>query len=245
MTDWKLFSQSYRLIEIRSDDDLLFQAGLTVNGRVISRECFDAICQSITKGLDLNTSDILLDLCCGNGVITYQLSKLVGEVIGIDFSSPNIDNARKFKSSKNITYIVHDAAELMDLDLPKVTKVLLYGSLAYFSPVQFKKILLALDQIGDKDVTIFLGSVLDRTKIWSFFNTARRKATYLIIHRLLRKDPGIGRWWRKSEIRAIAGKNGFECEFVSQNPILHTAHYRFDVILRRKGSARASECRRT
>jgi hypothetical protein len=208
---------------------------LTVNGKTISQETFDIMCRTIRKALALNSSDVLLDLCCGNGVTTYQLSKSVDRVFGIDSSTPYIENARKFKSSGNITYIIHDAADLLDLNLPKVTKVLVNGSLAYLNAVQVDRILHAVDKIGDESVTIYLGGVLDRTRIWSFFNTIKRKTTYLVLHRLLGKDPGVGRWWRKSAIRALAEKNGFESEFVSPDPILPGAHYRFDAILRRIG----------
>ena len=235
MIPWKSFWQSYRMIDIRSDDDLLFQVALTVNGKAISKEIFDTIIQSIKKGLDLNSSDILLDLCCGNGIITYELSKLVSKVIGIDFSVPYIENARKFKSSDNITYILHDVTELGSLELPKATKILLYGSLAYLNADQVDKIFQALNKIGNKWVIIYFGSILDKSNIWNFFNTTKRKIVYLLFYRMLGRDPGVGKWWSKSEISSLAMKHGFECNFIPQNLILHTAHYRFDVIISRKG----------
>jgi len=49
--DWKNFWQSYRNIEIRQEEDLLYQVGSTVGGKPISREMFMAKVYDIKKGL--------------------------------------------------------------------------------------------------------------------------------------------------------------------------------------------------
>ena len=41
----------------------------------------------------------------------------------------------------------------------------------------------------------------------------------------------LGNWWSKKEIIKIAAGQDFKVEILDQNPILHTAHYRFDALL--------------
>jgi hypothetical protein len=71
--------------------------------------------------------------------------------------------------------------------------------------------------------------------LWSFFDTIPRKFGYFKAT-LFGREPGIGRWWRKSELEDLAHRSGFECVFLTQNPVLHTAHYRYDVLLRRSSA---------
>ncbi len=64
---------------------------------------------SIIAELNLNGNELILDLGCGDGVLTEQLSKLVpdGKVIGIDASIGMIDTAKKLEKD-NLTFICMD-----------------------------------------------------------------------------------------------------------------------------------------
>lgn len=233
MDKWKNFFQSYRVIDAQNDNDLLYQVGTTVKGKPISSEQHIAIINSIKSGLSLNSLDSIIDLCCGNGVITFDLSEHVASVLGIDASLPYINNAKKLKSKSNIFYINDDIINLKNhCANNKYNKALIYSSLAYFSTAEFSEILHHLKNLSVEK--IFIGSILDTSKKFEFFNTFKRKLHYLFNYVILRNDLGLGRWWSRNEITQIAKKAGYEVDFVSQNSILHTAHYRFDVILKLK-----------
>lgn len=235
---WKDFFQKYRIIAITNDEDLLYQVGKTVGGSPITNEQFRALTKSIQKALQLTDKDRMLDLCCGNGVMTYEFAKVVEEIIGVDISAPYIQNANKYKKAINISYHLADATDLEKL-VNKLTtkafnKVLLYESLAYFTPKDMKKILASLSRLAASDFKMMIGSILDQKKKWVFFNTLGRKITYIFQNKLLGRDKGLGRWWTEKEIKTIANKFGYNCLFIDQNPILHTAHYRFDCVLTKK-----------
>lgn len=53
-----------------------------------------------------------LDIGCGSGVLTYELSKYYNEVIGIDISEKMLVITNKKRSSQNIKYIYMDATKL-------------------------------------------------------------------------------------------------------------------------------------
>ena len=232
MTNWYKFWQKYRLIEINDENDLLFQVGKTVNQKPISKKEFNLYVQNIKNKLSLNEKDILLDLCCGNGIVTFALSKYVNKVIGVDFSNPLIANAKKYKSKKNIHYIEADILDtkIYEFDY-KYNKILISAALQYISLSEFDDLLNNLYTILPNKSKIFITDILDADRKWNFFRTFRQKLNYLIKIKLLRKSFGLGKWWNKNEIITLADKNNFSCKFFSQNEKLSFSHYRFDVLL--------------
>jgi len=230
MEKWKIFFQTYRIVEINDDNDLLYQIGATVNGKPITKLQHSEIVNSITTGLELNPKDNVLDLCCGNGIITNDISRIVNKVIGIDGSESYIANARKIKNNHNIIYRCDDVLNFRKYIVGEnINKVLFYASLAYFSKEELINIILNLKQ--ENIEMVYMGSILDKNKKFKFFNTFKRKIHYLFNYLILRNDLGLGNWWSKREIIKIAAAQGFKIDILDQNPILHTAHYRFDALL--------------
>lgn len=58
---------------------------------------------------NINESDTVLDIGCGNGALTYDIAKKAKYVYAIDISKNNINEAKKKFSAPNITYLVGDA----------------------------------------------------------------------------------------------------------------------------------------
>jgi cyclopropane fatty-acyl-phospholipid synthase-like methyltransferase len=233
MEKWANFFQSYRDIPIKDDNDLLYQVALTVGGKPISNKIFNCIIVDIENNLKLNHSDYLLDLCCGNGVITYEIGRKVYRIIGLDSSKLYIENAKAYKITSSIEYIEMDIInidKISRIGAQKFNKVLFYGSIAYFTKQELKIILGKLYNLTSDDVIVLIGSILDYSKRFKFYNTVSRKWHYLL-YVIFNRDLGLGTWWRQSEILEISQENGFKCTFLQQNPSLSTAHYRFDCIL--------------
>lgn len=56
----------------------------------------------------------VLDLGCGNGDLTQNISRFSKSVVGLDFSIKNIELAKNYNYSKNIKYICEDAGEYLN-----------------------------------------------------------------------------------------------------------------------------------
>lgn len=232
--DWQAFWSTY---PGRSESvNLLGQVGKTVAGVPISAEQVEAILGDITAALDLGPSDRVLDLCCGNGLLTRALARRCHRVLGIDFSEPLLEQAASQCQAPNLEYRKLDARKLDALATESAgafDKVLMYEALAYFSEKDVALILDHLRTLTRPGSRVLLGSVLDSARRGRFLNTWRRWLRYLWQVQVRGRDPGLGRWWSRHQLERLAGIAGYQCAIREQNPLLHTAHYRFDVLLTR------------
>lgn len=232
--NWKEFWQDY---PVRNNNlDPFQQVGKTVNGTAISSEQYERLLNDILANLKLSSKDLLLDLCCGNGLITSSLSQSVQKTVGMDFSAPLIQNANQNHCSDNVEYILGDVKDLAEYEAKfeqKFDKVLCYEALAFFDEDDLRGLLLNLKKIIAPDATVLIASVLDKDCKSNFYNTWSRKIKGIIL-KLKRADPGLGKWWDMKKFKSIAASSGYTCTVMNQNSFLHTAHYRKDIVLNLK-----------
>ena len=93
----------------------------------------------------------MVDLCCGNGLITAVLAPCVDRSVGVDFSSRLLEVAARCYGGHNIDYKMLDltqpSSEAFE-GVPPVTKVCFHTAIQYFSTSQVKDILMFLQTIG-------------------------------------------------------------------------------------------------
>jgi 2-polyprenyl-3-methyl-5-hydroxy-6-metoxy-1,4-benzoquinol methylase len=232
--DWKEHYNKYPLQF--EETEFLKQVQKTVCGQPITPSQLDAQISNIRKALDISDSDVALDLCCGNGIITAELSKACSAVMGIDFSEPLINIARKYNKPENVTYFCMSA---LDQDIKKIftkpfTKIYMYEGLQHFKENELQKLLALITEISNSNPVIFIGGIPDIDKLWVFYDTEERREEYR--RRKSQNREAIGTWWNRKYIMDVCLQNGFACDFVSQSPILHSAHYRFDIRLTKPGN---------
>ncbi len=231
--DWYKFWQTYRPIENTTKQDFLYQVGKTINGNPINEEIFLLIRDSIISGLNLSRDDYLIDLCCGNGVLTKELAPYVNSVTAIDFSKMFIDIATEHNQHDNIVYINDDVRRFPKYVQPlgKTTKILIYDALASFSKSDFNELIRIIRHFSDH-MFLYIGAVLNNSNKFKFYNTFSRKLFYFYNIKLIGFDNGIGRWWRKEEINMIFKYPNEKVLFLEQDQKIHTSHYRFDILIK-------------
>lgn len=215
----------------RSGDplDFLRQVGHTEGGQPISEDALQAMVDQIAERLGLAAGDRLLDLCCGNGVVTARLAARVARVEGVDLSPGLIAVADAHHARTNTRYHVGDV-----LDLGSVaglgngfTKVLMHAALQHLAEKDFDTLLDQISRVAAAECTMLFSHVLDRGLIWRFHDTPRRKMDYLL--RRLSGRERMGTWWRKETIAAACASRGLRCDFLPIDPGLRASRYRFDV----------------
>lgn len=210
------------------DGSLLKQVGKTINGREISELQVNLIVENIAKVLRLNSKDSVVDLCCGNGLITRQLAPLVKEVIGVDYTLGLIDAAKRFNSFSNVEFIHSDVLLLAPKYFLGLKKIVMYEALQHFSITQLVKLLDELSNLTAGSL-VFLGSIPNKEKLNVYYDTKEKYAFYM--RRECEGKPHIGRWWLMEEIEQLASTRGIKATVLPQPPTLYTAYYRFDVLL--------------
>lgn len=218
----------YDSISKRFDGSLLKQVGKTVNGQEIPEPQVRLIVDNIANVLRLNAKDSVIDLCCGNGLITRQLAPLVKRVVGVDFTDGLIDAAKKCNSFHNIEYIHSDVLSLDHKYFSGLRKIVMYEALQHFSLEQLVKLLNDFSGLMTGSL-VFFGSIPNQEKLHVYYDTEDKYAFYM--QRESEGMPHIGRWWLMEEIRQLVSTRGFKAIGLSQEPALYTAYYRFDVLL--------------
>ena len=150
--DWERYYATHPLTIGKTD--YLTQVGHTVNGKPISEEHFRWIVSQIRELLDIQPSDVLLDLCCGNGLITKELAADAKHVVGIDFSEPLLEVATQDHRPANVSYQmanVLDLARTRPRNSQKFDKVLMYGALQHFKKTDLSVVLENILQVGRQE----------------------------------------------------------------------------------------------
>ena len=210
----------------------LEQVGKTVNGRPISARQLQRLISDISHNLELQAGDVLLDLCCGNGLITHCLAGECHKVVGVDYSEPLLTIARRDHQCENTTYLY---ASILDMDIEVISslgpfnKVLMYECLQHFDKRDLSTLLNIVLSLSMSEVLILIGSIPDEDRRGKFYNTPKRRIT--AFQKGLMGRDAIGTWWTQKEISRAAKERDLPCEYLEQSEELHTAHYRFDVRL--------------
>lgn len=228
--DWRSFwnSDAAHL----ASDDLLVQVGRTVGGRPIAAADVELAAETVVRGLELGRDDVLLDLCCGNGLITRRLARACKAVIGVDCSRRLIEVARKRSAAPNLAYMEGAAEELDRLDLgASPDKLSMVQALQHLNVGGFQRLLAALDHLDRPIERLVLTDVPDRERIFAFYDTPERQEEF----RRRRADgtEAIGAWWDRAELAGLLAAHGYDAE-IAASPGAAYAHYRFDVVARRR-----------
>ena len=111
------------------------QVKYTVGGQPVPDSEIRASADLVCANLELEFNDTVLDLCCGNGLMTSHLAAQCRDVLGVDFSSTLIGVARDAHSGPNITYLCEDVIEFLhspEASGLQFSKILMNGGLQYF-----------------------------------------------------------------------------------------------------------------
>lgn len=227
MIDWKTFWNDYPAGA--GERDFLVQVGHTEGGQPYSQQQFDAMLQSIRTALGLSPGDRLLDVCCGNGVVTRALAASCRQAVGTDFSETLIGVARRHNGAPNLSYVVADARGLQTLDLSGGTafnRILLYAALQHFETGDLPRLLSGLRAHAEAGAVILIGGILDASRKHLYLDTPEKISQY----ERYRSEglDRLGTWWEPALVRGTCKALGFGCGIDQSSPARPGARFRFD-----------------
>lgn len=210
--------------------ELFRQVERTVDGRPVPSEQIELIIGAIKQWLNLSRNDVLLDLCCGNGLITARLSPCCRAVVGADYSLELIQIAQERSAMPNTVYLHRAADDLRPTDFPMgvPTKVCMNSGLQCFTERMVGRLLNLLRELVQQGVTLYFTDVPDSGKIKAFYNTPERWTEFE--QRRAAGTEAIGTWWDRDHLRSIMEQAGYSVRIINPELNRFTAHYRFDVL---------------
>ncbi len=221
-----------------SPGDFWGQVKRTVRGKAIPDEHIEMIVDAIRTQLAPQQDDVLLDLACGNGALSQRLFETCAQFVGVDLSTYLIEVANEhFAQPPRVTFAACSAVDYLreETTPQRFTKVLCYGSFAYFSAEDARDSLQLLqDRFVNVD-TIFIGNLPDRDRAEAFYAPRVPEAGELDDH-----CAQIGIWRSRATFAALARAAGWEATFSTMPSSFFSVHYRYDVTLRRIESRGAS-----
>lgn len=241
--DWRGYWNEVEPLASSHLDDALKQVGKTQMGVPVGTEQIDMILYAIRNALDLDECDHVVDLGCGNGLVSERIADKVASVLGLDASSRLIEDAQRFRATETLKFEVGDFTDPRLLSAwpgsrnpGKIWKWYSYEVIQHLTPVEFETFLATVsakvqgDNKGSSPgLKLFLGSIPDRARIRDFYDTPERWEYYQ--RNLADGVEQIGTWWEQKELLELAEAAGFRCEIRPQNPKLYTSHYRFHALL--------------
>ncbi len=215
-------------------DDFWGQVKRTVHGKPVSDDQIAMIVAAVKEGLGLQTSDTLLDLCCGNGALTTLLFDYCQGGLGVDFSERLIEIAKSnFERRPNKIYVLNDVVDFIrgTSEPTRFTKILCYGSFAYLEANRAKELLQLCRVRFSAAKALYIGNLPDKDQLDAFFS--ERTYTPGIENE---PDSAIGIWRTREEFRTLAKEAGWQIEFRTMPEGFYAAQYRFDAVLTRNES---------
>lgn len=209
------------------------QVGRIKSGITLSEKVLDDIVQYIVEKLNLNSKDQLLDLCCGNGLLTRKLSQHCNQTVAIDISPEQIAQAKKLFSSPDIQYFAADVSQPgYYTGAEKFSKINLYFSFQYFDSFKLGKQAIAnmLPLLGDGGV-ILIGDVPDRKFLNKYYSNWKDRLRYQI--KQIQGTNDMGKFWSEYEMQRIAEELGLKLEILEQPDYLPYSDYRRDFLFRK------------
>lgn len=213
-----------------SPTNLLKQVGKTVNGVEVDKQQIGFIVDAICDGLSLDNKSKVVDLCCGNGLLTVKIADKCNSVIGVDYSSLLIKTANKFNKNNKINYINSDVTTLDPVVFQECDAVYMYEGLQHITKDNLSKVM-ELISVNPNINKFFIGGVPDKSLIEKYYNTDEKMEYYQTCEN--NGTPHLGKWWDKSEIKNIGKEFGFNLKIKDQNEKLYSSYYRFDCLLER------------
>lgn len=235
--NWQAFWNNYRTTVVRTEDDLYLQVGKTINRKPIAESVLHQMVAEIALSLKLHAGDHLLDLCCGNGLLSCRLAQKVRHVTGIDFAPHMIEAALNFKRRPNVEYRVGDVMKPIEKLVapgPRITKVLMNDSLAYFESSGLDELLgNLLAYFGELDFRFLMTGIPNYELRWNFYNTPERKMRFAYHESQFdNTNDGMGRWWRSDEVEEVCRKHRLRVEIHNQPVSIST--YRMNALVSRR-----------
>lgn len=212
-----------------SFDDAARQVGRLHGKQTLTQEISAKSVAHLIEVGDIQTTHDVLDICCGNGMITAMIAKYCHKIVGIDFAESLLHNART--NYPNISFYQENALKPFT-NVPssqKFHRITCCFSFQYFET--FNQGLTAIQNLLPylhPQGKIILTDIPDRKRFFHYYNSYSRMF-YLAIQMAQNKND-MGKFWSEDELNLIAKELELQGQKIVQPTYLPYAAYRMDYV---------------
>jgi ubiquinone/menaquinone biosynthesis C-methylase UbiE len=226
--DWNDFWMKYS--NDLSSIDLQSQVLRTRNQKPITKELWEKTLAYLHLDFSVTKEDVLLDLCCGNGLITKSFSPRVSSIAAVDIGQGLLDELDKQRLN-NVKTICGDMRYLK-FEKNSFSKIIWYAAIQYLTQKEIISLFYNINSWLCKGGELFIGDIPDYDKMWGYFNTKERKTAYF---KSISDDrPIIGSWIDKNWLVSICESLDFEIKILEQRSELIYSDFRYDCLITKR-----------
>jgi cyclopropane fatty-acyl-phospholipid synthase-like methyltransferase len=224
---WVDFWKNYTTDVLEKDEQS--QVLRTFDKKPITDELWGFTLNKIDEVFNVNEGDNVLDLCCGNGLLSKHYNNKGAKVTAVDVSSALLDNISKIDG---ITAINSDIRSL-NFENNSFEKVILYAGIQYLNDKESIELIQNIYNWLKPNGCLFIGDVPDVKKRWDFYNTEERQAVYF--NNQLEGKAIVGHWFEKDWFDKLTNFIGFnEGIYHAQDDKLIYSIFRFDYLYKKQ-----------
>ena len=207
------------------DQDQHSQVLRTLNKKPINNDIWEFTLAAIEREIEPNVEDNLLELCCGNGLISRNLSSKVKNITSVDVSIDLIStiDINKYPNIKAINSDIRYLSYPDDI----FDKIVIYAGIQYLTYSETIKIFEKTYAWLKPNGILFIGDIPDSSKLWDFYNTPEREATFF--KNTKEEIDIVGTWFEKNFFSKLANLIGFSSsKVIEQDKKMIYSNFRFD-----------------
>jgi ubiquinone/menaquinone biosynthesis C-methylase UbiE len=207
-------------------DDPLRQVLRVVNRQPIGEQAFKLVADNVIQLLEIDPSHVVLDLCCGNGLLSAAIEPYASQIVAADFCERLLEDVRSRTTAKTTTMIAD--ARMVDFPPASFDRVLIAAALQHFEQDEvirmFRQMVRALRPRGILVAT----DIPDAARKWAFHDSVEREDDYF--RNEAEGTPILGTWFDRTWLEKLGRHVGFKETTALDQPVTFPyAHYRFDL----------------
>jgi ubiquinone/menaquinone biosynthesis C-methylase UbiE len=208
--------------------DIQTQVLRTLNKKPISNDLWEYTLEEIDKIFIINQNDRVLDLCCGNGLLSQHFVEKGATVVAVDVSDELLSQMNHVDAIKTINSDIRH----LEFKAGSFDKVIIYAGIQYLTNKEAVELLKRVYSWLKPEGVLFIGDIPDVSKLWSFYNSVERKKAYF--DNLLNDTAIVGNWYDIQWLESLTSFIGFNFgTVIPQNPKLIYSNFRFDFLYKK------------
>jgi cyclopropane fatty-acyl-phospholipid synthase-like methyltransferase len=200
------------------------------NGREVDPRAFERVRRDVAVNLEVRPDSRVLDLCCGNGLLTAAVEPCCRRVLAVDFCVGLLREVPR--RTRGRTLVAAADVSALEVRAGYFDRALLAAALQHFDEASATRLFRKVSELLTADGVFLVTDVPDRDRIWHFFDDDARRDAYFAS--CAEGKPILGTWFDGRWLARLARHAGFaSAEVLAQPASYPYARYRFDLRCRK------------